>query len=70
MEFRLVKSFRRIAKEWNELYSLTPEVSPFLDLSAFRIQRRYFYPYYLKYKCSPRYGIIEENNKIVAIIPF
>lgn len=69
MTFRLENTFRNIETDWIRLYNATPEVSPFFHVSAFKIQLKYFYPYYLKYRCRPCFGVFEKDNTTHAIVP-
>lgn len=62
-------SFKGIRKDWENLYTVTPEVSPFLHPDAMKIAVRYFYPYYLAWKCRPIFAIYTEDDKPKAIIP-
>lgn len=68
MELHL-KSLYKIKEEWKKLYSLTPEVSPFLEYETLAIAWKYFYPYYITGRCLPKVAQFIDNGKTVALIP-
>ena len=70
LEIETTKSYNHICNDWARLYSLTPQVSPFLHPEAMRIAYRYFYPYYLTRKALPHFMVFKENEIVRAIIPF
>ena len=63
------KSLKKIAKDWDRLYELTPEVSPFLNPIATKIAVKYFYPYYVARNCRPSFCVFSENGVVRAIAP-
>ncbi|MCM1140863.1 MAG: GNAT family N-acetyltransferase [Muribaculum sp.] len=69
MNLSITHSFSSIETDWKNLYSQTPEVSPFLHPEAFKIAYKYFYPYYLINRHRPILCTVKEGNNIVAIIP-
>lgn len=66
---KFYNSFRSIKKDWDSLYKITPEVSPFLHPDAMKIAVRYFYPYYIVWNCIPVFVVLRESNDPKAIIP-
>lgn len=69
MEFNIIQSLDQIANSWNELYHITPEISPFLNSSAFKIAKKYFYPYYIRQRKRPAFIVFSDQGVIQAIIP-
>lgn len=62
-------SFKPISKDWERLYNITPEVSPFLNPDAMSICIKYFYPYYIVRRCLPLFLLFYEQDSIKAIAP-
>lgn len=69
LKLTLVRKFSSIRKEWSRLYSLTPQVSPFLHPVAFDISVKYFFPYYLRYSTYPLFAVVSRGGEIIAIVP-
>ena len=69
LSLKTTRSFRSISKDWEKLYRITPEVSPFLNTGAMSICIKYFYPYYIVKRCIPLFLLFYEQNSIKAIAP-
>lgn len=69
MKLSIKRRFSSVEKDWERLYKLTPEVSPFLHPEAFAIAYRYFYPYYLKWRALPIFAVFAYDAGIRAIVP-
>lgn len=69
LSLKTTRSFKSIAEDWERLYVITPEVSPFLARDAMRICIKYFYPYYIIKRCIPIFLLFSERDTIKAIAP-
>lgn len=69
MKLKIFYSLWPLKEDWERLFKLTPEVSPFLNFEAFRISYLYHWPYYLKNRHLPKICVFTQDNKIRAIIP-
>lgn len=69
MKLAIKHRFSSIKSDWERLYRLTPEVSPFLHPDAFSIAYRYFYPYYLIWRTVPIFVVFSDEFKVRAIVP-
>lgn len=69
LSLKTTRSFKHILKDWERLYRITPEVSPFLHPDAISICIRYFYPYYIVNRCLPLFLLFYESDSIRAIAP-
>lgn len=69
MKITITHRFSPIKADWERLFLLTPEVSPFLHPEAFEISYRYFYPYYLKWFTLPLFAVFSDGYKTRAIVP-
>lgn len=69
MRLAIKHRFSSIKADWERLYLLTPEVSPFLHPGAFAVAYRYFYPYYLVWRTLPTFAVFADNDKVRAIVP-
>lgn len=70
MKLHKTHSFKKIKAYWEELYSQTPNVSPFLNPKAFEIAYKYFYPYYIKNRHLPILCVfVDSGNTPEAIVP-
>lgn len=69
MKIEVVYSFKKIYNDWNRLYNMIPDPSPFFHPKTFKITLRNFYPYYILHHCIPFFVIFKENQTIRAIIP-
>lgn len=69
MKLSITHRFSSVKSDWERLYRLTPEVSPFLHPEAFAIAYRYFYPYYLKWHTLPVFVVCHDEVKARAIVP-
>lgn len=69
MRLTIKHRFSSVKADWERLYRLTPEVSPFLHSDAFSIAYRYFYPYYVKWRTLPTFAVLSDEFKVRAIVP-
>lgn len=69
LSLKTTSSFKSISKEWERLYKITPDVSPFLNPDAMSICVKYFYPYYIVNRCIPLFLLFYEHGSIKAIAP-
>lgn len=69
MKLVIMHRFSAVKADWERLYQLTPEVSPFLHPGAFSIAYRYFYPYYLIWRTIPTFAVFADDVKVRAIVP-
>lgn len=69
MKLAIKHRFSSVKADWEKLYRLTPEVSPFLHPGAFAIAYRYFYPYYLIWRTVPTFAVFTDDAKVRAIVP-
>lgn len=69
MNINIYLKFSKIRKDWERLYEVTPEVSPFLESSAFAISLRYWYPYLIKRRAYYLFAAFSDNNGVRCIIP-
>jgi hypothetical protein len=69
MKLVIKHRFSSVKADWERLYKLTPEVSPFMHPGAFAIAYRYFYPYYLIWRTIPTFAVFTDDVKVRAIVP-
>ena len=69
MKLLIKHRFSSVKNDWDRLYHVTPNVSPFLSSSAFSIAYRYFYPYYLLWHALPIFAVFTVNNLVRGIVP-
>ena len=69
MKLLIKHSYSSIKNDWDRLYKVTPNVSPFLSSRAFFIAYRYFYPYYLLWHALPIFAVFTVDKLVRAIVP-
>lgn len=61
--------FSKIRQDWDSLYKVTPDVSPFLATKAFAISLKYWYPYLLSRRAYYLFAVFSDNDGVKCIIP-
>lgn len=69
MNLYVKHSFRALRPEWERLYAMMDDCSPFLNPSAFEIAYKYFYPYYIARRCRPVFAMMQQDGVVRAILP-